>query len=446
MVAALGRHIKEGGGWHTGRPPAAARTAVVAASQASPSQGTPSACSPSIITLSHVDSLNELAQAISRSQPRAVEDTNALGQQGTGIQVILEVDLKGRTLAAPDLAMPLLLPTGLKLRLSNGSLHLPEGMCVLVGQGAELEAVRVDFRGSGQERRGIVTVEGEGASAILHQCTITGGRIGRYNGEAHGLLVARGGRAALQNCIVQKATASGIQVKGKGSTAVATSTMVTSCAASGFAAVGGGKLVAERCIAHCNAQYGFLSEDKGVLEAGAGCRSELNEGSGFVARSGQLVAGEGCYAGRNKHQGYYAFGSGGRLHAGAGCIAEHNGGCGFVTSDSAQLLTGPECTAQHNGYAGFATGNQGRLEARPACTAAHNGGVGFLATWHSQLHAARGCNAMHNAEAGFRVQYSAELTVEPGCRAQGNGKSHDDDWVQVPPGLLVRQSGQTVDE
>jgi hypothetical protein len=386
----------------------------VASSFSQASQGTPSTTSPSIITLSHIESLEHLAEAISRSK-QAVEDTNSPSQQGTGIQVILDVDLNGRTLVAEQHPAPLVIPPGVKLQLSNGSLQLPEDMCVLVGPGAALEAVRVDFRGSGQFWKGIVTVEGEGASAILHQCTITGGRIGRYNGEAHGLLVAWGGRAALQNCIVQKTTSCGIFVQGEGSTVTATSTMVLRCEGSGFAAKNSGKLVAERCSAHSNMGYGFLSENKGVLEAGAGCRSEVNEMAGFMAYlSGQLVAGECCYAGWNKDAGYRSEEDGSWLQAGAGCIAEHNV-FGFYALCRAQLQAGPQCIAQHSQ------------------------GAGFLVTWSGHLHAGRGCSAMHNAGGGFVVQGGAKLTADPGCRAEGNGKSHDDDWVKEGEGKCVVQ-------
>jgi hypothetical protein len=110
MVAVPGTHVKEGRGWHTGRPPAAARTAVVALSS---SQGTPSSTSPRVITLSRIESLKDLVEAISRSTPK---DTSGPRQQGKGIQVILEVDLKGRTLAAPVLSSPLLIPPGLTER------------------------------------------------------------------------------------------------------------------------------------------------------------------------------------------------------------------------------------------------------------------------------------------------------------------------------------------
>jgi hypothetical protein len=432
-VAGFGQHIKEVGSCHTGRQ-AASRTAIVA----SPS---PATCSPRVITLSQIDSLKDLAEAMSSSTPNAVEDTSSPGQQGTGIQVILEVDLNGRTLAAPVLSSPLLIPPGIKIRLSNGSLHMPEDMYVLVGPGAELEAVRVEFRGSGKHWKGLITVEGEGASAALHQCAITGVTGGSPSHLAHGVLVAKGGRAALQNCVVQQATSRGIWVQGEGSTVTAASTMVQHCGGAGFAAADSGKLVAERCIAHSNTQFGFVGEHSGMLEAGAGCRAELNGLTGFLAYSGQLVAREGCYAGWNKGDGYWAYGSGGRLHAGAGCIAEHNGGCGFVTSDSAQILTGPECIAEHNGNAGYSAGTHGQLKAGAGSVAAHNQGTGFLVTWSGHLHAAMGCSAMHNVEAGFRVQYSnAKLTAEAGCTAEGNGRSPDDDWVQgSASGLLVRQ-------
>jgi hypothetical protein len=407
-VAVFKRHLNKGGGWHSMTPQwqaALLTTMTPSASQAS--QGTPSSCSPSIITLSHIESLKDLAQAISSSNPGGVR----YGQQGTGIQVILEVDLNGRTLAAPDLAMPLELPPGLKLRLCNGSLHMLGLTFVRVGPGAELDAVRVEFRGSGQFWKGIVTVEGEGASAILHQCTITGSSDDSPEDRAHGLLVAEGGTVALQSCIVQQASECGIQVEGEGSTVSATSTMVLRCEGSGFAAKNSGQLVAERCSAHSNMGYGFLSENKGVLKAGAGCRSELNEVAGFMAdSSGQLVAGEGCFAGWNKGDGYRSYASGSHLQAGAGCSAEHNGGSGFLAKCRAQLQAGPECIARHNR------------------------GAGFLAAWSGHLHAARGCSAVHNAEAGFRVQDDAKLTADPGCKAEGNGKSHDDDWVEEPAG------------
>jgi hypothetical protein len=399
FIAALGARIKEGGCWHNSRPhwQSAARTSLVASSSSQASQGTPSTCSPSIITLSHIDSLKDLAEAISRSKPK---DTSAPGQQGIGVQVILEVDLNGKTLGGPDLSsLFLLIPRGLKLQLSNGSLHIPGHLYVLVGPGAVLEAVRVEFRGSGQYWRGLITVEGEGASANLHQCIITGNRDGSNEDRGHGLMVAGGGSV------------------------LAASTMVQHCGEHGFYASSNGKLVAERSIAHSNRKHGFSSRGSGVLEAGAGCRSELNGEAGFAALyGGQLVAGEGCYAGGNKGDGYCSSESGGRLHAGAGCIAEHN--------DSS----------------GFAARFGGHLEAGAACIAAHNQGAGFLATWHSQLHAARGCAAIYNADAGFEAEDDAELTAGPGCKAEGNGRSHDDDWVQVPAGLLVRQCEQTSDE
>jgi hypothetical protein len=214
-------------------------------------------------------------------------------------------------------------------------------MYVLVGPGAQLEAVRVQVEGSGQFLRGLITVEGEAASATLRQCIITGGRDDSSAHLALGLLVAEGGRAALQNCVVQKVTMTGVYVCDVGSSISATSTMVNMCAHYGFAAAGSGKLVAERCIAHSNAWSGFLSENKGVLEVRAGCRSEVNEGSGFFADSGQLVVGEGCYAGLNKNHGYYSWGSKGRLQAGAGCIAVHNGGSGFHAATTPSFRLGP---------------------------------------------------------------------------------------------------------
>jgi hypothetical protein len=310
----------------------------------------------------------------------------AAGQQGS-VLIVLDVDLCDRTLEDPGRTHNIVIPAGLRLRLCNGGLHLPNAVTVVVGPGAELELVGMDIKGRGRPERGLITVEGAGATATLHQCTITGvrHRVSKRSEQAHGLLVAQGGSAVVRQCRVLKATKCGICVQGVGSTATVSWAMVEQCDKHGFAARSSGQLTVKIGIALRNKAHGFYAEGGSSLVAGPGCRSERNEGSGFDATwGGQLVAGEGCYAGGNQHDGFYSSGrsllKGSLLQAGTGCIAEHNEGCGFWVDYGGKLLAGPGCIARHNSVAGF------------YC----DGG----------------------------------LVAEPGCHAEGNGAGEEDQWVQ----------------
>jgi hypothetical protein len=314
--------------------------------------------------------------------------------------VTLNVDLGGRTLEDPKRTKNLEVPAGLRLRLHNGALHLPNLVTVVVGPGAQLELVGMNIEGRGRRDRGLVTVEGDGASAVLCQCTITGirRRISGPSEQAHGLLVAQGGSAVVQQCSVVRATNCGICVQGEGSTATVSRTMVQQCDANGFSAGARGKLAIELSIALSNRFCGFYAGVEASLAAGPGCRSERNGASGFTAsEAGQLVAGEGCYAGGNKLHGYMSAWPGSLLQAGPGCIAERNASYGFQAFHGARLLAGPGCIARHNGRAGF------RVDLSYA---------GSL----------------------------CELVAEPGCHAEGNGHSEEDQWEQVAGSRLTRMS------
>jgi hypothetical protein len=306
---------------------------------------------------------------MSRLKPKAA------AQQGS-VRVVLDVDLCGRTLEDPQRTRNLVIPPGLRLRLCNGALHLPNAVTLVVGPGAELELVGMDIKGRGRPERGLITVEGEGASATLCQCTITGvrGSVTEPSEQAHGLLVAKGGSAVVQQCSVLKATNSGVCVQGASSTATVSRTMVQQCDWHGFLAVSRGKLTIELSIALKNKRSGFCALKDGSLEAGPECRSEMNGGSGFDACwGGQLVAGEGCYASGNQHGGYSSYLQGSLLQAGPGCIAEHNSQFGFQAEHCAQLLAGPGCIARHNTRTGFSCGGGSELVAGPGCHAEGNG-------------------------------------------------------------------------
>jgi hypothetical protein len=313
-----------------------------------------------------MQSVDDLSAAISEHTPTTVGSSSSLGQQD-GIQVILEANLGGRRLQGNESTQQLLIPPGLKLRLLNGALHLPHSVIILVEPGAELELEGVDIRGRGVHERGLITIEGAGASATLRQCAITGvpGLATKGSKEqVLGVLIAKGGQAVLQHCTITAATWCGINVQDEGSTAQVSSTMVQQCNGGGFTVHSSGKLKVERSIAHNNKGMGFAATMKGVLEAGPGCRSERNEGPGFMASwGGRLVAGEGCYAGGNKEHGFVSSLGGSRLVAGPGCIAEHNGGAGFVAEYEAQLQAGPRCTAQNNQGEGFSAVHGGSLHA-----------------------------------------------------------------------------------
>jgi hypothetical protein len=328
---------------------------------------------------------------MSRLKPKAA------GQQGS-VLIVLDVDLCGRTLEDPQRTRSIVIPPGLRLRLCNGSLHLPNQATVVVGPGAQLELVGVDIKGVGRRDTGLITVEGEGASATLRQCTITGMRhsVSKRIEQAHGLLVAKGGSAIVQQCNVLKATNCGICVDGYGSTATVTRTMVQQCDRQGFSALFNGKLTIELSVALRNQHSGFYAKSEGSLVAGPGCRSERNGWSGFEAFDrGQLVAGEGCYAGGNTCHGYSSVWHGSVLQAGPGCIAEHNKGCGFYALGGAKLLAGPGCIAEYNANAGFA--------------------------------------AKGDSTCG-------ELVAGPGCHAARNGQGQKDQWVQWEGGMLTRLS------
>jgi hypothetical protein len=355
-------------------------------------KGTPSAPGAKTVSLPNIQSIKDLTSAMRRHKPKAD------GQKVSAL-VTLNVDLGGRNLEDPKRTRNLEIPAGLRLRLSNGALHLPNLVTLVVGPGAELELVGVDIKGRGRRDRGLITVEGAGASATLRQCTITGIRRSSSKPRdcAHGLLVAQGGSAVVQQCSVVRATDCGICVQGEGSTAAVSRTLVQQCDVDGFSVVSDGKLTVELSISLSNTCDGFYAGPKGSLVAGPGCRSERNGASDFGAsRGGQLVAGEGCYAGGNKNNGYSSSNPGSLLQAGPGCIAEHNAGCGFQASNGARLSAGPGCIARHNGRAGFSV--------------------------------------------GFSMGSLCELAAEPGCHAEGNGKGEEDQWVQEAGSRLTRMS------
>jgi hypothetical protein len=388
---------------------------------------------------------------------------------------------------------------GLTLRLSNGGLALQEDM-IEVAPGASLELYNMvissdgvrDLGHSDSEDRGVVYINGEGASAYMEHCTITAvapaaGEDQQPTIKCHAVLVAGGGRATLDSCTLEAATGSGLHVQGTNSRAFAIGCTAQRCAGDGFSAAGGARVTLQRCSALNNSGAGFCAAGSGArLVAGSLCKAEHNAGPGFhVGQQGYLHAEGGAVARLNQGDGYSAHGAGSHLKAGSACIASANGmqhpgsgssassrsshdsGAvrpndngyhGFHASGGAHITAGKRCASSSNAGAGFlAEGPGSYLEVCQGSTAAHNGGVGlgvfkqglikagekvmsvengshgFLAEdTGSLLETGACCRSDHNHESGFMASEHAQLQAGDSCSASSN-------WEY---GLVAADGGQ----
>jgi hypothetical protein len=216
------------------------------------------------------------------------------------------------------------IPPGLKLRLLNGTVLLPEGGIISISPGAALEMVRISIYGRGRYEHGLVDIQGQGATALLRQCTITGTRNHLNHSGGHGVRVSQGGDAILDRCWLSKAGFCGLWVEGL---AYARGCFASRCFGSGYAARRGGRLTVARSVAIDNPGSGFIANGQGsTVVAWEGCRAENNRGAGFYASGGgELVAGCDCVAKNNFHSVFMALGPGSSMQVGPGCTAEDNG-------------------------------------------------------------------------------------------------------------------------
>jgi hypothetical protein len=312
-----------------------------------------SARKPKTVVLSDITSLAQLAVALTEHDPEAWMDDDSWKDEDGNIhwvkhrtEVILECDLQGRTLSIEDYDPHIhrswlnILP-GVKLRLLNGTIPLPDNAIIWVEKGAlEMEHVTVTGRGAGAGY-GLVNIFGKGAKGCLRRCTIIGpAKDDPYDlgcRFCHAVRVAEGADATLDRCLLSRATETGLFVEGSGSTAYAQSCIVEKCSSWGYAAQDGGRLTADRSVALGNERSGFYAL-RGTLEAVNGCRAENNGMSGFEAgRHSEVVVGAGCVASSNRGCGFYAYGSGADIQVAQGCTSEGNGGGDFGADKNARL-------------------------------------------------------------------------------------------------------------
>jgi hypothetical protein len=287
----------------------------------------PSTATPKTVILSDIQSFDQLRAAISEhsaGQPvdADTQDEDVPGDSGSpehsspssvtesqgGIRLILECDLGGRELQNPAETFPYIVrpdfvPPGVKLRLVNGSLHLPRFSILYVNSpGAQLELERLTIQGNVEPSHGVVMVGGVGTSVVLRHCTIIGPKypliLIPHHVPGSGVMVIKGGHATLESCAIQNI---GIHVQDEHSTAEAINCTVQRAPRHGFSVSEGGGLSVHLSIAHNNKGAGFFASGPGTqLEVGAFCRSERNGQGGFLAQSGsKVVIGESCYAGDN---------------------------------------------------------------------------------------------------------------------------------------------------
>jgi hypothetical protein len=309
---------------------------------------------------------------------------------------IISIDMAGRTVAADSAqATPnLTVKPGSSVRLSNGGLALPPGCVLGVGPVAALHLVNMDISGQGASDCGLVTIKGAGATASLQKCQVSCSSRGQGSSDA--VLVADGGKAALQDCFLTAAAGDGLSVKGAGSSATANSCVAHRNNGSGFAVRMGGLLSAALCTASNNKGAGFLATGAGSrLEAGPACRAFGNGAQGFNAEDkAKLTCGRGCTATGNAGSGFRAHGTGSLLEAGPQCRAEGSGNNGFFAMEGGKLVAGEGCIAKGSIWAGFnAKEGASELAAGPGCQSICNSAQGFNVAGGAKLTAGEGCVA-----------------------------------------------------
>jgi hypothetical protein len=313
---------------------------------ADPSCQGQAAHAPVTVVLSDITSLADLAAAFKQHDPAGTEYRHSLNGSSL-IRVIVECDLHGRSMTANSC---ITIPPAFKLRLLNGTVYLSEGVIIGVSPGAALEMVRLTVYGTESFEGGLVNVQGQGATALLQQCTIIGPVQERGFSSGHAVRVSQGGYVALDRCWLSKAAHCGLSVEGQASTAYARSCFAEWCLSGGYTARDGGHLTAERSVAANNRQSGFYARGKGsIIWAREGCRAEKNKGAGFLAsRAGELVAGCGCVAKDNSDHGFFAYGLGSSMQVGPGCVAEHRTGADHLRFKAAQggVLLMPSAQAE----------------------------------------------------------------------------------------------------
>jgi hypothetical protein len=369
----------------------------------------------------------------------------------------LEVDLRGQTLRSPDSTtepFTLSIPQGARVRISNGTLQLPDECYVFVCTGAALHLKTIDITGrgpaTGRHDQALLVVRGTGAHASLDDCSIS-----VSDGECdascrlHCMLVAAQASASLTRCHFLGAVAGGLVVKGASSSVTAAHCTAAHCKLGGFVSLEGGQFQIQESKASSNGAAGFAVEGSGaVMVVGAGCVSQDNTGHGFSCTHGGMMSVQGgCTAETNTSAGFFAAGLVTSLNIGKGSIAYGNKTNGFVAQGGACITLAGEAAATANGWNGFcSTGPGSRLEAGEGCSASHNkrdgfaaaeaghmtvgpkakatanASYGFVSSGHcSALGVSCGSVATHNKEHGFCAAGSGTLLAGQDCASYSNG-------------------------
>jgi hypothetical protein len=271
------------------------------------------------------------------------------------------IDLAGWALGGkPPLPEQLVTPAGIHVTLMNGSLDLQPGRYLEVVPGGKLRLEGMQIFGAGVPDRGLVHITGEGASAVLSNCSVTC-NLDQYNPvtghqqRCQAVMVTGGGQATLRNCTLSAASGHGLKVDGKGSFASADNCAAQHCGMSGFY-VGDNtaSMTLNCCTSDGNKRHGFHANGPGTVLHTICCGAFSNRGHGFYASTAaKLVAQEDCMAGSNGQSGFTCEGVQSHLEAGPGCESHISGKHGYSALAGGRLYAGPGCVANDNQGAGF---------------------------------------------------------------------------------------------
>jgi hypothetical protein len=313
------------------------------------------------------------------------------------------VDLAGWTLGGkPPLLKQFVTPAGIHVTLKNGSLDLQPGRYLEVGPGGKLRLEGVQIFGAGVPDMGLVHVVGEGASAVLNNCSVTCNLdqyspVTGHQERCHAVVVTGGGQACLTNCTLSAASGDGLKVHGPRSFASADDCTAQHCGMSGFV-VGDdtASMALKRCKSADNQGHGFVANGPGTVLTALSCAAFDNGGGGFCAfTSAKLVAQKDCEAQES-------------------CMAGGNGKSGFMcVGVRSHLEAGPGCESHSNRRHGYSALAGGHLYVRPECRASCNQGAGF--------HAASDRLAGY-AAAGIPIIAQSVMQVSKRCTADANVK------------------------